>query len=148
MGRRRVTSSVNCAKPGCGEYAHFEYDSMRERAEGDRRRLEHPWRCYRHSAEDEVLSADNPARETALTVTRLRNPSYERQMEEYRRTVAKGYPINRYAREPEEFYDRLTWEGANNGIVSGPGFRALAEDFPVGTRLIVSVRVELPGGVA
>lgn len=141
MGRRRVTSSVNCAKPGCRECAHFEYDSMRDRAEGDRRRLEHPWRCYRHSAEDEVLSAENRVREAVLTVARLRNPSYERQLDEYRRMVERGY---RSGREPQEFYDRLTWAGAGGGIVSGPGFRALAEDFPEGTRLVVSVRLVLP----
>jgi hypothetical protein len=145
MARRRVTSRVNCAKPGCREMAHFEYDSQRERAESERRRLEFPWRCYRHSAEEEVLSAENPVRETVLTVAQPRNPRYERDLDDYRRAVARG---SDFAREPSEFYDFLSWEGASGGIVSGPGFRAIAKDFPAGTRLVVTVRVEIPGEVA
>lgn len=30
------------------------------------------------------------------------------------------------------------------GVVSGPGFRALADEFQPGTRLIVTARLELP----
>lgn len=141
MARRPVTSRVNCAKPGCREVAHFEYDSPRERAASEKRYKDHPWRCLRHSREDEVLSAGVPACDTVLTVARLRNSRYERELADYQAAVARG---SAFARQPREFYDDLTWEGANNGIVSGPGFRAFAKDFPAGTRLIVSVRIEMP----
>ncbi|WP_280393096.1 hypothetical protein [Nocardia wallacei] len=33
-----------------------------------------------------------------------------------------------------------------SGLVSGPGFKAFADDFPPGTRLIVTARIELPEG--
>lgn len=32
----------------------------------------------------------------------------------------------------------------SSGFVSGPGFLVYAEDFPVGTKLIVTARIELP----
>lgn len=35
-------------------------------------------------------------------------------------------------------------ESGRAGVVSGPGFRAYANDFPPGTRLIVTARVDLP----
>ena len=141
MARRPVTSRVNCAKPGCREVAHFEYDSQRDRAESEKCRKDYPWRCYRHSHEDEVLSAGNPVRETVLTVARPRNPRYERELEDYQRAVERR---SMFAREPREFHDFMIWDGASNGLVSGPGFRAIAEDFPEGTRLVVSVRIEMP----
>lgn len=141
MARRPVTSRVNCAKPGCPKMAHFEYDSQRERAESEKRRKDHPWFCYRHSHEDEVLSATNPVRETVLTVSRRRNSRYERDLAEYEAGVARR---SAFARRPQQFHDDVLWQEASSGLVSGPGFRAIAEDFPVGTRLIVSVRVEFP----
>ena len=32
----------------------------------------------------------------------------------------------------------------NSGLISGPGFLAYAKDFPPGTKLIISARIELP----
>lgn len=144
MARRPVTSRVNCAKPGCREVAHYEYSSQRERAESERWRQKYPWHCFRHTSEDEVLSSANDARETVLTVARRRNPRYERDLADYRVQVVAG---NRFAREPVEFYDGMTWEGASNSIVSGPGFKAIADDFPEGARLVVIARVEMPAEV-
>lgn len=40
--------------------------------------------------------------------------------------------------------DHLFWE--RNGFQHGPGFKAWANDFPEGTRLIVTARVEFPNG--
>lgn len=37
----------------------------------------------------------------------------------------------------------LYWDG-RSGFVNGPGFKAWASDFPEGTRLIVTVRIEMP----
>ncbi|MCZ7376530.1 hypothetical protein [Micromonospora sp. WMMC250] len=122
MPRRPVTATVRCAKPGCGERAHFEYDSQRDRQESDRRRKDHPWRCYRHTNEDEVLSATNAERTTVLTAVK----------------VGHGHgPL-----------PGLSWraEGASSGsgLASGPGFKAIASDLPEGARLIVTARIELP----
>ena len=38
--------------------------------------------------------------------------------------------------------DHLFWE--RNGFQHGPGFKAWANDFPEGTRLIVTARIEFP----
>lgn len=38
--------------------------------------------------------------------------------------------------------DRLFW--GHSGIIHGPGFVAHADDFPEGTRLVVTARIEAP----
>jgi hypothetical protein len=122
MARRRVTATVRCAKPGCADTAYFEYDSQRERADDERYRQRCPWRCYRHTNEDEVLSPANLERTTVLTASKS----------EFGGGVLPG----------------LFWraEGASSasGRISGPGFKAIAGDLPEGTRLIVTARIELP----
>ena len=45
----------------------------------------------------------------------------------------------------EEPYGRFF---GNEGLVFGPGFLAYAKDFPPGTKLIVSARIELPEDAA
>lgn len=40
----------------------------------------------------------------------------------------------------------LYWNG-RSGFVHGPGFKAWAKDFPEGTRLVLTVRVELPSEI-
>lgn len=45
----------------------------------------------------------------------------------------------------EESYGRFF---GNQGFVSGLGFKAFAKDFPPGTKLIVTARIELPGGTS
>jgi hypothetical protein len=141
MARRPATLRVNCAKEGCREAAHFEHDSMRERDESARWYAKNKWLCYRHSAEDEVLSAANTVRVATLTVARSRNTRYERDLAAYEAAVARG---SMFAYKPREFYDHKLWVEADNGIVSGPGFKAFADDFPEGARLVVSVRLEMP----
>jgi hypothetical protein len=122
MPRRRVTATVRCAKNGCPEAAHFEYGSQKERQESWRK--DHPWRCYRHTSEDEVLSPTNPERTTVLTAVKV----------ESRGRTLPG----------------LYWqpEGASptSGLLGGPGFKAIAGDLPEGARLIVTARIELPEG--
>ncbi|MEU6206378.1 hypothetical protein ABZ814_22670 [Micromonospora musae] len=117
-----MTATVRCAKPGCREVAHYEYDSQRDRADADRYRQRCPWRCYRHSNEDEVLSPTNPERTAVVTAVKV----------DYGHGPLPG----------------LSWraEGASSGsgLISGPGFKAIASDLPEGTRLIVTARIELP----
>ncbi|HEY9413278.1 MAG TPA: hypothetical protein VIQ30_00840 [Pseudonocardia sp.] len=122
MTRRRVTATVHCAKPGCGEFAYYEYDSQRERAEAEKRRRDHPWRCYRHSNEDEVLSPENPERTAVLTAVKS----------EFGGRVLPG------------LFWRAEGASASSGRISGPGFKAIAGDLPEGTRLVVTARIELP----
>lgn len=43
---------------------------------------------------------------------------------------------------PDDEYGHRYWD--HSGVVSGPGFKAFAKDFPPGTRLVVTARIELP----
>lgn len=72
------------------------------------------WRCLRHSDKSSVLALDNLATEARLVSS------------------------NSVGGSPKLFWGNLS------GFLSGPGFRAFADDFPPGTTLIVSARVELP----
>ena len=44
---------------------------------------------------------------------------------------------------PHEGLPQMFWNG-RSGFVYGPGFKAFANDFPAGARLIVTARIELP----
>lgn len=146
MASRRQTVRVNCATEGCREVAWYEYETKTEAREAFQRRQEHPYRCYRHSKPDEVLSADNPKTEVVLIASRVRSHGYERDVAQYEALKAGG---ERYlGRPPEEFIDGLYWlengGGHGSGLTHGDGYRAIARDFPEGTRLIVSARIEYP----
>lgn len=116
MSRRRPVS-LPCAVEGCRERAYYEVATVAE----DRELRAKPWYCSRHRKPDEVLSL-----------------VYQDERQE-REQVLEVY---------EESYGRFwgiegTGEGSN-GIVSGPGFKAFASDFPAGTKLVVSARLVKP----
>lgn len=116
MSKRRWPLRAPCRYPGCGERSNFEFDTQRDLNDYIRR---YPsWTCVRHTNAEEVLAADNPER-TAVLVATDRN--------------IQGW---------------LFWvpEGGVSGsqFSHGPGYKAFANDFPVGTRLIVTARIELP----
>ena len=114
-----------CAAPGCREQSFAEYRNQQE-ARAIRTR---EWRCFRHSKPNEVLSADNTETTTVLTL----HPSYS---------------TSRYSDEPPRligyFWGPEGTDKGHSGIETGPGFRAIAKDFPPGTRLVVTARIELP----
>ena len=124
MSRRR-TITRTCAVTGCRETGFIEYTARRDIAD-----LPTTWTCYRHSKPDEVLSADNPETHTVLAL----HAHY-----------ADGYYHDDPPRLIGHFWGPEDVEKGSHGIVSGPGFRAVAVDFPPGTRLIVTARLELPG---
>lgn len=120
MPRRRYTHRAPCV-PGCSKLGFFEYSTQREYAAHQTSLRTRPWRCTRHTAPDEVLSTENLSRTLTLVAT-------------------PGEGI---------LSDELFWkaEGADrldSGFVHGPGFKAYASDFPVGTRLTVTVHVQPP----
>lgn len=115
MRRRKHTLSLRCAHPGCAEYAHFEYDSIRERQRASENRRE--WKCVRHSSPDETLGAGNMARTCVLVNVRM--------------------PYGLFWRE-----EGATVGGG--GFVHGPGFQAFAADFPEGAKLTVTATVSPP----
>lgn len=118
MSRRDYTIRLVCAHEGCRETTFTVADTRREEAEVRARYRANPYRCYRHSKPNEVLSAANS--ELSAVVT---------------------------AQPREGLPGRMFWDGGS-GLISGPGFRAIADDFPPGTRLIVTARIELPEGGA
>jgi len=56
------------------------------------------------------------------------------------------------ASNPETRFEAVSYDSHgrrfinHSGMVSGPGFKMFVDDFPEGTRLIVTARIELPGG--
>ena len=80
------------------------------------------WRCSRHDRPNEVLSIQNQKIEsiTQPSQTGYTEVGYER------RRVATG----------------VYW--GHTGFLYGPGFKAWAADFPVGTRLKVTAEIILP----
>lgn len=123
MPRRQSYRRV-CVHSGCSEVSFTEYTSGRE-LDG----IGTSWKCLRHREPDRVLSAGNPETTAVLTL----HPRY----------------IDGYHREdpPQlvgHFWGPESADKGHDGIVSGPGFQAFAKDFPPGTRLIITARVELP----
>lgn len=117
MSRERLTN-WKCAEPGCREAVHYAYTSQREYGEMWKRQSEHPWRCSRHSHPEQVLGLDNTTTEYIVTA------------------------------QPSEGASGLYWTAPDgkrrSGFTFGDGYKAFAGDFPQGTRLIVTARIELP----
>ena len=116
MARREYSIRYNCAETGCSERYRTVADTRALERDIRVRYAKHPWRCTRHTYPDEVLSASNTTRTTVLTAQRL----------------------ERYPDLPDLFW------GESSGFSFGPGFKAYAKDFPPGTKLIVTARIELP----
>jgi hypothetical protein len=119
MARREYRFSPVCGYDGCGKRAYYVYDTRREQAESMARLRRDGWLCSRHARPNEVLSVENPVVEDVLV-------SYETDY--------------RFWAGPEKGAERK----GGNGFVYGHGFKAWAEDFPTGTRLVITARVELP----
>ncbi len=115
MARERTTS-IRCAEAGCRDHATYAYSSQRECAEIYERQKRRPWKCSRHDRPDEVLRPDNVRVVGVLVATR---------------------------RPYGQFW--IPEDGTTgSGLTSGPGFKAHADDFPEGTRLVVTAEVEIP----
>ncbi|MEV6854772.1 hypothetical protein AB0M89_13295 [Streptomyces microflavus] len=123
MARRR-TYTRTCATAECRETSFIEYTARRD-LDG----VSTTWKCHRHSKPNEILSATNPETEATLTL----HPSY-----------TDGYLRTDPPKLIGHFWGPEDADKGHHGIVSGPGFRAIASDFPPGTRLIVTARIELP----
>lgn len=121
MSRRGASHREACQHAGCKESGWYEFDTQREYREYLERRRGKPWFCTRHTRPDEVLSSDNPECTTVLVATELSSD-------------LTGNPLGRFW-----IAEGLT---TGSGFTYGPGFKAYAEDFPEGTRLVVTARIE------
>ncbi len=125
MGRRTHLLRRPCKHDGCPEVSHMEFDTLLERANYYKTHGL-TWLCIRHAKPNEVLSAGNPVTERVLTASVV--------LDEVRRGELR--PLS-----------GLFWVGdghTGSGLLTGPGFKAFARDFPEGTRLVISARIELP----
>ena len=124
MARERMVQQ-QCAEAGCRDTRFYTYTSQREYAEIMRVQQRRPYQCTRHSRPDEVLRPGNLERARVLLASKVPSPVSGR-----------------------EWLDGLFWlaegESTGSGFVFGPGFKAHADDFPDGARLVVTARVELP----
>ena len=128
MSRRERTTSIRCADANCRELAWYSYSSQREYAEIVRNQREHPYKCTRHRRPEQNLRPDNLT--TSLTIVASKVAS-----------VFRG---------SEEFAPGLYWVAdgeMQSGFTFGPGFTAHANDFPEGTRLVVTTAIEMPAEV-
>lgn len=121
----RYTASLVCTWEGCNERDYFACDTRADQRQVHQRRENH--RCSRHRKPDEVLMPDNPAREHVLVAQQRFWESKHDGMQ----------PLGL-------FWAPEGQEKGGSGYTFGPGFKAWSKDFPVGTRLIVTARVQLP----
>lgn len=113
--KREYYHNVKCSFPGCGEWGHYRAYTRREYM--DICKCYSTWTCVRHSRPNEVLSASNSVVKKVEIIVALQHGKF-------------------WAAE-----DTLK---AGSGLQYGPGFKAFADDFPVGTKLIVTARIEIP----
>lgn len=114
MARREWTLRKQCTHYGCTEFSCFRYDTQRELRESSYQSK--PWTCTRHTNAEKLLTLENMVRETVVI-------------------NAAGPAGKLYWMEGERM---------NSGFIYGAGFKAFADDFPPGTRLIITARVETP----
>lgn len=120
---RRRTHRQTCTHTGCHAYRDIEYTARR-----DLDTISRTWKCTKHDKPDEYLTPDNQEQTVILEL----HPKY--------RTGYDGKPTllgNYWGPEGEP-------GKAHHGVESGPGFWADAKNFPPGTRLLVTARIELP----
>lgn len=119
MARRGYDRRKVCAEDGCREQRITNYEYKRDAMDAARREKDQPpWKCLRHSRPSDVLSEVNRTTVGVRTVTASERGS--------------------------KFWNN--GERNTTGWEYGPGFMAWAEDFPVGTKLIISADIELPFG--
>jgi len=116
MSRRPYMSRFECGHPGCGQFQSYESHTRADQANLYRKYGNGQWKCVRHSRPDEVLSLDNLKRvDDTVSVRRFSD---------------SGHDIGLYF--------------GHFGLVTGPGFKAFAKDFPEGAVLRVTAEIILP----
>ena len=151
MGQREYYGRYPCAEPSCREHANFVYGLRQDQAESARYYAKNPWRCSRHVKPNEVLALDNREIRVELTASRVRNKSYDHDVANYERLMASPAPAwsSDPPRKPDpsrEYLDGLFWLGGglSSGFTFGPGFKAFANDFPEGTKIVITATLEVP----
>lgn len=107
-----------CSDSNCMETRYFEYSSRKAYNEGYKRH-KGTWKCSRHYEPEKVLSIDNPTTRTEIVAAK-----------------SDRYPD----------LEGLFWHGGGltSGYTCGVGWKAFADDFPPGTKIIVEATLVLP----
>ena len=114
--KRQHVLNIKCNHEGCGEWAHYHYDTKKEYTEGYQRHNK-TYKCTRHSNPNEVLSqTDNLKIEKILTNGK-----------------SKKYPELK----------SLFWD-TGSAFAFGNGWKAFANDFPEGTKIKITAEIILP----
>jgi hypothetical protein len=122
MARRGVDRRRVCAEDGCREVSITRYELKRDYAEAVRREKDQPpWKCLKHAEPDKVLSVHN------REIVYITEPSRE--------LFSERYP---------DISHGIRW--GTSGTMYGPGFRAWAEDLPLGTQVVVTAQLIFPAG--
>ncbi|WP_228897795.1 hypothetical protein [Acidovorax sp. Leaf73] len=118
--RRGYTVRCVCSFPGCKETSFYHYDTQRELCEGTAAAQQRAgkWLCVRHTSPAEVLAENNPTTSHVLVNVELEHGRFWRQ----------------------EGHEQV----GGSGFVFGNGYKAYAKDFPPGTRLTITAKLELP----
>lgn len=106
----------NCKYPGCEEWGSYGYSTKKEYNEAVKRQTGINWKCIRHS-DDRLLTLEK----RSSTVTIIAGKS-------------KKYPK----------LSKLFWND-QSGFAYGNSWKAFADDFPEGTKIIETVKIILPG---
>lgn len=121
MARRGGTARFRCATEGCTEAAFYDYSSNADHARLHREQKARPWLCSRHRNPEQLLTPTNTSRTVVLTAER-----------------SKRFPD----------LTKLFWReqgdpDVGSGYTFGPGFKAHADDFPEGSRLVITITADL-----
>ena len=122
---------VRCTHPGCTDSGYLSYINRDELRDAQVKR--ETWKCGDHDGSQVRLTHDCVEASSALVVS-----------ETFAADVMRRPDPEDFSRSLGLFFKRLGGRGSGCGRESGHGWYALAEDFPPGTRLEMTVRVVLP----
>lgn len=123
--KNKHNRSIKCSHEGCKEFGYFTFDSYKELSNHYSRVKE--WKCIRHTNPDSVLSIVNLSTSETLITKELLSSSSDNSL---------GL-----------FWQKEINSGTNkceSGFQHGNGYKAYANDFPEGTKLIITAKIILP----
>ena|SRR5690606_19499113 len=117
MAKRENYYKVKCTHEGCNEVGIYNYSSQRELKQLCEKYNKN-WTCVRHSDPEEVLSIDNKITTEVLI-------------------VKKHNGFNYWQKEKNIGTEKL-----QSGFQYGNGYKAYANDFEEGTKLIITAELK------
>jgi hypothetical protein len=116
MSKRDKTMRVFCGHEGCREMGFYSYQNRKEYLNLESKYGQGKWQCVRHTQPNEVLSKENLKTQKTVICGR-----------------SKTYPDLK----------ELFWDDGS-GFIYGTGYKAFANDFPEGTKLIITAEIIIP----